>query len=143
MESKYGKQSDSHVNNLWKKFTRGKCEEGTNVRKHVNDIVAIADELKFCRRNMYEKTIVSTIINSLPESYKFIEDFYTLSESDWIVEHLINKINHQEDRKLVGKPVKMLKPQALVNNVELKPKKKVFKKKKRERISFKIIIKKV
>ena len=129
LESKYGKQSDSHVNNLWKKFTKGKCEEGADVRKHVNEMVAIADELKFCERNMDEKTIIPTIINSLPESYKFIEDFYTLSEFDWTVGYLINKINHQEDRKLMRKPKETLKPQTLVNNVELKPKKKVFKKK--------------
>ena len=69
------------MNNIWKKFTRGKCE-GVDVRKHVNDMVAIDDELKFCGRYMDEKIVVSTIINSLLESYKFIENFYTLFESD-------------------------------------------------------------
>ena len=82
LESKYGKQFDSYVNNLWKKFIRGKCEEGSDVRKHVNDMIAIADQLKFCGRNMDEKTIISIIINSLPKSNKFIVDFYTLSGSN-------------------------------------------------------------
>ena len=57
------------MNNLWKKFIRGKCEEEAKVRKHVNDNVVIANELKFCGRNMDKKTIVSTISNSLPKSY--------------------------------------------------------------------------
>ena len=92
-------------------------------------MIAIADELKFCGRYMDEKIVVSTIINSLLESYKFIENFYTLFESDQTIEYLINKINHQEDRKLMEKPEEPLKPQTLVNNVELKPKKKIFKKK--------------
>ena len=69
------------MNNIWKKFTRGKCER-VDVKKHVNDMIAIADELKFCGRYMDEKTVVSTIINSLLESYKFIENVYTLSEFD-------------------------------------------------------------
>ena len=106
------------MNNLWKKFTKGNCEEGADMRKHMNDMVARANELKFCGRYMDEKTIVSTIINSLLELYKFIKDFYTLFEFDWTVEHLINKINHQEDKKFVGKSKETLKPQTLVNNVE-------------------------
>ena len=70
------------MNNLWKKFTRGKCKGGVDVRKYVNDMVAIITKLKFYGRNMDKKTIVSTIINSLHESYKFIEDFYTLFDSN-------------------------------------------------------------
>ena len=120
LKFKYGKQYDSHVNNLWKEFTWGKCEEGIDVRKHVNDMVAIANELKFCGRNIDEKIVISIIINSLPKPYKLIEDFYALAKFNQMVEHLINKINNQEDKKLVRKLEETIKHQSLVNNVELK-----------------------
>ncbi|ONK61727.1 uncharacterized protein A4U43_C08F32950 [Asparagus officinalis] len=74
LEAKYEKKYDSHVNNLWKKFTRAQCEEGTDVRKHANDMVAIANELIFHGRVVDEKIIVSTIINSSPSSYNWWAD---------------------------------------------------------------------
>jgi len=46
-----------------------------------------------------EKTKVSTIINSLPKSCKFVEDLYTLAESEWTVNNVINKIDHQEYKR--------------------------------------------
>ncbi|ONK70244.1 uncharacterized protein A4U43_C05F31740 [Asparagus officinalis] len=122
LEAKYGKKSDSHVNNLWKKLTRAQCEEGIDVRKHVNDMVAIADELIFHGRVLDVKIIVSTIINSLPSSDKYIEDYYTLAESNWTVKHLINKIDHQEDRKAVTKVDDVAQSNPSASNVMFTPK---------------------
>jgi len=72
---------------------RVECEDGANVRKHVNEMVAMADELIYHAKDFSwtidEKTKVSTIINSLPKSYKFVEDFYTLAESEWTIDNLI------------------------------------------------------
>lgn len=70
-----GKKSKSHMNVLWRKFARIVCEEEVNVRNHVNEIVVMANELIVHGRNLDEKTIVSTIIDSLPESQKYIGDF--------------------------------------------------------------------
>lgn len=53
-----------------------KCEDGVDVRKYVNDIFAMVDELVYHDITSDKKTIAPTIINALPKSYKYIEDFY-------------------------------------------------------------------
>lgn len=69
------------------------------------------------------KTIVSTIINSMPSSYKYLEDFYTLADIEWTIENLINKIDHQENMKDEKTNEKMDSKNPFATNDEFKPKK--------------------
>lgn len=47
LESKLWRKSDFHVNTFSKKFARPKCEEGVDVRQHVNEMIAPSDELVY------------------------------------------------------------------------------------------------
>ncbi|ONK64272.1 uncharacterized protein A4U43_C07F23920 [Asparagus officinalis] len=82
-------------------IVRGYCKEAigpaTTTKEILDKLETIfykIDKLVLHGRGMDEKTIVSTIINPSPEHSKFIEDFYTLAESTWTIEQLINKIDH-------------------------------------------------
>lgn len=91
------------MDNLWEKFSRATCEDGVDVQQHVNNMIAMSDELVYHGRSIDWITFVSTTISSLSSQYKYLEGFYTLSDSTWSIGSFINKIAHQEDQTMEEK----------------------------------------
>lgn len=118
------------MDNLWEKFSRATCEDGVDVQ-HVKDMIAMSDELVYHGRSIDWITFVSTTISSLSSQYKYLEGFYTLSDSTWSIDSLINKINHQEDGTIgENKDNKVVLENPYASNVELKPQRNFLKKNK-------------
>lgn len=106
LDTRYGKKSVSHVSNLWNTFIRTKLEEGGDVKVHVQKMISLAEELKKLKRNLDDETIVSTILGSLPSSYEHMYEVCTISNFEWSVETLIQRIDAEVDRRAVKKQEK-------------------------------------
>ena len=100
LEVKFGKKSSAHVEGLWEKFIRTKLSEGEDARQHVINMIALTDELALQGRPIDDKTKISTILSSLPNSYDTLRQIYFVSSLDWTLDDLLSKVTAKEDAKV-------------------------------------------
>ena len=100
LEVKFGKKSSAHVEGLWEKFIRTKLSEGEDACQHVINMIALNDELALQGRPIDDKTKISTILSSLPNSYDILRQIYFVSSLDWTLDDLLSKVTAKEDAKV-------------------------------------------
>jgi hypothetical protein len=65
---KFGKKFSAYAEGLWEKFIKTKLSGEEDAHQHVINMIALIDELALQGRPIDEKTKISTILLSLPNS---------------------------------------------------------------------------
>ena len=63
-------------------------------------MIASTDELALQGRLIDDKTKISTILSSLPNSYDTLRQIYFVSSLDWTLDDLLSKVIAKEDAKV-------------------------------------------